>query len=176
MARLDCEKIKDLLLDYDEGFLEEDNCQEIAAHLESCKDCADYYRELKDSWQTLAKVELPEIEPTPNYQERFWRKTESEGIRVFPRKRNLFPYIFALAASLACVFGLAVMYIFANPNMPNRTTENYALEDRPAAVSEVGEVAEDYYQGDFIYAEYTEQTDDLLSQDLLDSAMKEVYF
>ena len=74
MARLDCEKIKDLLLDYDEGFLEEDNCQEIAAHLESCKDCADYYRELKDSWQTLAKVELPEIEPTPNYQERFWRR------------------------------------------------------------------------------------------------------
>ncbi|MBQ7529196.1 zf-HC2 domain-containing protein [bacterium] len=172
-----CEKIQELLLDYDEGFLEGESRQEVASHLETCQNCANYYRELKDSWQNLAKIKLPEIDPVPDYKERFWRKTEEEGARVTSKKHNLFPLFLALAASLACVFGLAVMYIFANPDMPSGSSAGVALEDKVVPVNEISEDAGDYYQGDFVYAEYTEpMDDDLLSQDLLDSAMREIYF
>ena len=61
MANITCEVIKDLLPLYVDGVLSEDSRKLVEEHLQSCKECREYYDNLKDD-DIEAKQEKAEAE------------------------------------------------------------------------------------------------------------------
>jgi len=102
---MDCEKLKELLVDYLYGELSNEETEEVEKHLASCKECASELERLRKTRKALALLceDAPELKT-----EKITRKRRS-----FVKRAIAVAYITAVAALL--------LYFFI-PRVPNGTT------------------------------------------------------
>ena len=74
---MNCNEIKQLLDRFVNGELDASDRTRFESHLKICSDCRFEVHAQKKAWQMLA--ELSEIEPAPDYLERFRRRVAAEA-------------------------------------------------------------------------------------------------
>ena len=93
-----CEKIQEMLPAYQDGELSAENEKAVKAHLEECAACQREEQLLPASWEMLG--ELKPIEPSPDFQARFWARVRQEEA-----KQTGWRVMAELATAYACGLG-----------------------------------------------------------------------
>ena len=116
---MNCEEIKHLLSQYVDGLLEPPQRAIVEKHLESCQECAGYYKQLLRLAKMADKLEI-------GGDESYWEKqkdsiisriekAEAAGVTPIPTKRRFgFYKVVAIAASVALV---AFISIYESQNL-----------------------------------------------------------
>ncbi|MBQ7501436.1 zf-HC2 domain-containing protein [bacterium] len=190
MSELNCDRCQDLLLDYDEGFLSADEAASVSSHLQGCEACSLYLKELKKNWEDLAEA-FPaetELEPAADYRLRFWKRVGQEEaeaeivkLRGKAERKGFFSGYRGLAAAAAAAFIFGgVCFWGVGGNLYNGAgsgpvASKPAAETSAEAVSAQSEApdGDDSFES-YVYAEYNGEWDDIMSQELLDSAFDDI--
>jgi len=101
---MNCDKIQEMLPAYQDGELSAENEKAVKIHLEGCEVCREEEQLLSASWEMLG--ELKSIEPSPDFQSRFWARvrkeeTKQNGWRTWLNWQVLRPTAFGLAGVAA---------------------------------------------------------------------------
>lgn len=190
MSELNCDRCQDLLLDYDEGFLSADDAASVASHLQSCRSCSLYLQALKKDWDDLGQAFPDEsaLEPAADYRLRFWKRVgreEAEAkiveLRGKAEKKGFFSGYRGLSAAAAAAFILGGVCFWGISGNPYNGADSGAIAVRPSAQASAEEVSAQNGSAEdddslecFIYAGYEGEWDDIMSQDLLDSAYDDI--
>ena len=103
-----CEEIEKLLSPLIDGELPAAHAREVREHLGKCPQCAREFRLLTSPWDAL--LAHKDIEPSPDFEERFWRRLRDEQVRVTEIRpaaftwRRLFKWSPAIAAGFLLAF------------------------------------------------------------------------
>ncbi|HXE71975.1 MAG TPA: zf-HC2 domain-containing protein [Candidatus Nitrosotenuis sp.] len=74
-----CDQVRPLLAAYDEGDLAEAEAQRLERHLKACSACRQELSRMREAWHLLGQ--WPDLEPSPDYRARFWRRVAQEESR-----------------------------------------------------------------------------------------------
>ena len=75
-----CNAIKEELVAYRDGELPEQDREQIAAHLQTCTECAREEAQLAQVEQLFSQMER--LTPSPNFAATFWKRLEQEQAQV----------------------------------------------------------------------------------------------
>jgi predicted anti-sigma-YlaC factor YlaD len=110
-----CEQIQEKLPAYQDGELSAENEKAIKTHLDVCEVCRKEEKLLSESWEMLG--DLKSIEPSPNFEARFWARVRQEESKQ-TGWRSLLPAALGLAG-MAAVWVIGVtggFLLFENHN------------------------------------------------------------
>ena len=124
MSQLDCSQCQDLWPSFDEGLLEGEELSRFKEHLEGCPECRAYGEAYRKAWELLGEWPSLELEPSPDYKVRFWRRVGQEEsnqkiVRLQERLARLqcslraWPKRVAIAASFLLLSGLMIWGVFS---------------------------------------------------------------
>ncbi len=139
-----CDKILQMLPDYDSGAIDSESAQEVEEHLGHCSSCqAEYDKILGEGWDDEdfpvdSALKENEIMPSPSYKLKFWYELgASRGVSA-ARKSSFSKKWLTAAAAAAIIFSFWGGSIYAGGNMAeSRTDVAYAqCEYEPLADSE----------------------------------------
>jgi predicted anti-sigma-YlaC factor YlaD len=80
---MSCNELKELILEYTVGNLDQDDKLRVESHLGECKDCNRFFRQSNEVWDLLDEWDV--IEPKRDLVTNFWRSVseeDSKGIRI----------------------------------------------------------------------------------------------
>lgn len=152
-----CEVVREELVAYCDGELQEQDREQIAAHLKTCATCAHEEAQLAQIARFLTKMER--IEPSPDFATNFWQRLEQERrtgnaeVGVLPSHVNRFAQwwkdfteilsAWQLAPALAAAASVAVFFAYffhAAPTPQKSTVQKPAIavtaSEAPARVME----------------------------------------
>jgi hypothetical protein len=125
---MECKKVRELILDYSEGDLNQGDKLEVERHLGECNDCNLYFERSHKVWDLLDKWDT--VDTKDNFIPRFWDRVSREDIKtlnVFHFFRNL---RINLVAGLAGVLILILGVFLANTFISSRYAIVITEEDR----------------------------------------------
>jgi predicted anti-sigma-YlaC factor YlaD len=123
-----CEEIKGLILEYEDGDLDEGERERIESHLVECEDCSVFFKRSNEVWRLLDRWEA--IEPRGDIVARFWDRVSEEdrkGRGIFDLLKNPKPG-WTLGAALAVILIIGVVTF--DIIQPNRAQVVFTEEDR----------------------------------------------
>ncbi|MCR5662543.1 MAG: zf-HC2 domain-containing protein [bacterium] len=138
-----CDKILQMLPDYDSGAIDSESAQEVEEHLGRCSSCqAEYDKILSEGWDDElfpvdSALKEKEISPSPSYKLKFWFALGASR-ETAARKSAFSKKWLTAAAAAAIVFSFWGGSIYAGGNMAeSRADVAYAQCDyEPLADSE----------------------------------------
>jgi anti-sigma factor RsiW len=83
-----CRRIQKRLAAYQDGEIDGEERERIAAHLEGCPACRSAYAELEQAWQWLEKI--PEIQASAGFERRLFERIDAVSE---PRSGWRFPWV-----------------------------------------------------------------------------------
>lgn len=116
-----CSQVKEKILDYIEGKLQNADRNAIQAHLDTCTQCKDEIKHFSALNDILHSSE--EIEPSSDYKEKFWAKVEKKNQFLNWTPNRVIYY--GIAASILILLGIILMkYAYQTPPIisPNSKT------------------------------------------------------
>lgn len=103
---MECRSIKELIVRYSSGDIEESERTVVDEHIKDCNACAKYYVSSEKLWDTLDAWD--EIEPEDGFVTKFWSKVSDEEEKA---KAGLFGWLRGFKPKLAVSGALATVFI-----------------------------------------------------------------
>jgi predicted anti-sigma-YlaC factor YlaD len=128
---MNCQHIRNFLMDYHEGVLNPSLKQEVSRHLESCSDCQDFYHVLKDRLACIEMEKAVDYDPFMlAHIQAVLQKPATRSQPVFLRGL-LQPALLVLLLLLMVYTGIRIGREFSYKSYVNQdyNTELYYLSD-----------------------------------------------
>jgi len=107
---MDCNNIKDILIQYSLGDIDDIEKTSVEDHLSSCESCSNYLKESRSLWNLMDTWDT--IEPDAGFVSSFWDKAESDEPEIKP---GFFKWVrdvkfnWALAGAMASIFLVSII-------------------------------------------------------------------
>ncbi len=104
---MNCKELKELILEYAAGNLDQSEKLRVESHLKECKECYLFFRQSNQVWDLLDEWDV--IEPKEDIVTNFWERVSGEEIR----EKGIFDFFKNLKLNWSFGVALAVIMIIS---------------------------------------------------------------
>ena len=104
-----CKELKELILEYTVGDLDQSEKIRVESHLRECQECSLFFRESNQAWNLMDEWDV--VEPKQNIATEFWKRVSEEDVKgegIFDFFKNL-ELNWSLGLALAVILIISVI-------------------------------------------------------------------